>query len=122
MQSNVPKRTVEKASWLSYFRLARKIRLRWLLLRSAVASLKGKAQGTAGRGPFDHIMERVAVPEDVAFEAGTIGGIPGWFNLGTAKACRNFARQIDLSAGVNTFIPDYRLAPEHPFPFLPTFP
>jgi acetyl esterase/lipase len=40
----------------------------------------------------------------------------GWFNWGTAQAFRNFAGHIALSAGAGAFIPDYRLAPEHPFP------
>jgi len=81
-------------------------------------------------------MERVAVPEGVTFEAATVGGIPGWwakparaqkgaaiihvhggwFIWGTAQAFRNFAGHIALSAGADAFIPDYRLAPEHPFP------
>ena len=81
-------------------------------------------------------MERVAVPEGVTFEAATVGGISGWwakparthkgaaiihihggwFTWGTAKAFRNFAGHIALSAGAVAFIPDYRLAPEHPFP------
>ena len=105
-------------------------------LRSAVAPMKGKVEGTAGRDPFNAFMEQVAVPEGVTFEAATIGGIPGWwakparaperaailhahggwFNLGTARAYQNFAGQIASSAGANVFVPDYRLAPEHPFP------
>ena len=105
-------------------------------LRSAVAPMKGKVEGTAGRGLFNDIMERVAVPEGVTFEAATVGGISGWwakparahkgaaiihihggwFTWGTAKAFRNFVGHIALSAGTDAFIPDYRLAPEHPFP------
>jgi acetyl esterase/lipase len=105
-------------------------------LRSVVAPMKGKVEGTAGRGPFNDIMERVAVPQGVTFEAATVGGIAGWwakppgaqqgaaiihvhggwFNWGTAQAFRNFAGHIALSAGADVFIPDYRLAPEHPFP------
>jgi epsilon-lactone hydrolase len=40
----------------------------------------------------------------------------GWFNWGTASAFRNFVGHIARSARVDAFIPDYRLAPEHPFP------
>ena len=105
-------------------------------LRSVVAPMKGKVEGTAGRGLFNEIMERVAVPGGVTFEAATAGGIAGWwakparaqkgaaiihvhggwFTLGTAQAYRNFVGHIALSAGTDAFIPDYRLAPEHPFP------
>jgi monoterpene epsilon-lactone hydrolase len=105
-------------------------------LRSVVAPMKGQFEGTAARGLFNDIMERVAAPEGVTFEAATVGGIPGWwakparaqkaaailhvhggwFNWGTAQAFRNFAGHIALSAGADAFIPDYRLAPEHPFP------
>jgi monoterpene epsilon-lactone hydrolase len=48
-------------------------------LRSVVAPLKGKFEGTAGRGLFNDIMERVGVPEGVTFEAATVGGISGWW-------------------------------------------
>src|ERR1700758_1058378 len=105
-------------------------------LRSAVAPMKGKVDGIAGRSLFDEIMERVAIPDGVTFEARTIRGIPGWwakplhdqkgaailhvhggwFNLGTARAYRNFVGHIASSAGADAFIPDYRLAPEYPFP------
>ena len=36
--------------------------------------------------------------------------------LGTARAYRNFAGHVASNAGADAFIPDYRLAPEHPFP------
>src|SRR3954463_6882792 len=105
-------------------------------LRASVAAFKGKLAGTAARAPFDAIMERVAAPPDVAFAADTVGGIPGfwakpprprqgaailhlhggWFNLGTARAYRNFVGHIAVSGGADAFVPDYRLAPEHPFP------
>jgi acetyl esterase/lipase len=81
-------------------------------------------------------MEHVATPDGVSFEADTVGGISGWwakpagarkgtailhlhggwFNWGTASAFRNFVGHIAIAAGADTFIPDYRLAPEHPFP------
>ena len=40
----------------------------------------------------------------------------GWFNWGSAQAFRNLAGHIASSAGVAVFVPDYRLAPEHPLP------
>jgi acetyl esterase/lipase len=40
----------------------------------------------------------------------------GWFNWGSARTYRNLAGQIASSAGAAAFVPDYRLAPEHPFP------
>jgi monoterpene epsilon-lactone hydrolase len=49
-------------------------------LRSVVAPMKGMLEGTAGRGPFNDIMERVAVPEGVIFEAATVGGVSGWWS------------------------------------------
>lgn len=105
-------------------------------MRAIVEPNKGRLQGTAARVPFDAIMEHVAVPEGVTFETGTVGGIPGWwckpqaaqpgavvlhihggwFNWGSAKAYRNLIGHIALHAGVVAFLPDYRLAPEHPFP------
>jgi acetyl esterase/lipase len=40
----------------------------------------------------------------------------GWFNFGTAKAYRHLVAQIAARVGAKAFVPDYRLAPEHPFP------
>jgi hypothetical protein len=40
----------------------------------------------------------------------------GWFNRGTAQAFRNLAGNTAPSGGADVFVPDYRLAPEHPFP------
>jgi epsilon-lactone hydrolase len=72
----------------------------------------------------------------VGFEAGTIDEIPGvwiypassrpdhailhlhggWFHMGSATAYRHFVGHIAARARTNAFVPDYRLAPEHPFP------
>ena len=136
MQPNILKDPNTKAAWSVIHPLSEEDSAAVAALRSVVAPMKGKVEGTAGRGPFNDIMERVAVPEGVTFEAATIGGISGWwakpakarkgaaiihvhggwFNLGTAQAFRNFAGHIASSAGADAFIPDYRLAPEHPFP------
>jgi acetyl esterase/lipase len=72
----------------------------------------------------------------MTFQADTVGGISGWwakparpekgaaiihlhggwFNFGSARAYRNLVGHIASSAGASAFIPDYRLAPENPFP------
>jgi monoterpene epsilon-lactone hydrolase len=104
--------------------------------RAMVISLKGKLRGIEAREPFEAVMERVAPRNDVTVEAGTVGGIPGfwvrpaqfrsgeailylhagWFLLGTAKASRHLVAHVVARVGAPAFIPEYRLAPEHPFP------
>jgi monoterpene epsilon-lactone hydrolase len=128
--------TAVKAPWLAVHPLSQEDSLVASALRAGVAAVKGKLQGTAARGPFDDVMERVVVPTDVRFEPDVVGGISGlwvkparprkgaaimhahggWFNLGTAHAYRNFVGHLASSAGADAFIPEYRLAPEHLFP------
>lgn len=125
-----------EADWLVIHPLSPEDSAAVAALRSMFAGIKGKLQGTAARNPFNSFMEQVEVPEGVSFEVDAIGGISGWwarpaqarkdvaiihmhggwFNWGTAQAYRNFVGHIARSAGANIFIPDYRLAPEHPFP------
>src|SRR5438445_3421766 len=125
-----------KPPWLTVHPLSPEDALGATALRASVAAFKGKLAGTAARGPFDAVMERVAAPAGVTFVADTVGGISGWwakptrprngaailhvhggwFNLGTARAYRNFVGHIASSAGADAFVPEYRLAPEHLFP------
>ena len=97
---------------------------------------KGSPPGPGAREQYDGLIGSVMPREDVTFEADTIGGIPGiwvvpqggrpdkailhlhggWFNFGTAEAYRNLVGHIAARAGARAFIPNYRLAPEHPFP------
>ena len=136
MQSQMLDETAAKATWLAVHPLSREDSLAAAGLRASVAAVKGKLGGTAARGPFDDVMERVVAPTDVTFEADTVGGISGfwakparsrkgaaiihvhggWFNFGSAGAYRNLVGHIASSAGADAFIPDYRLAPEGPFP------
>src|SRR5712672_1886954 len=105
-------------------------------MRAAVSASKGVTQGIEARGQFDAFMEIVSPRDDVTFDEDTIGGIPGlwvyppnpqskaavlhlhggWFNFGAARAYRHLVGHIAARAGARAFIPDYRLAPEHPFP------
>src|SRR5256884_4479465 len=136
MQRQMPSDASAKAPWLSVHPVSQDDSVAATALRASVAAFKGKLAGTAARGPFDAVMEQVAAPTDVTFAADTVGGISGlwakparpqqsaaiihvhggWFNLGTARAYRNFVGHIAASAGAAAFVPDYRLAPEHPFP------
>ena len=136
MQPQMLGDTAAKPPWLAVHSLGQEDSLVATALRANVAAVKGLLAGTAARAPFNDLMERVAPPTDVAFEADTVGGISGfwakparpqkgaailhvhggWFNLGTARAYRKFVGHIAWSAGADAFIPDYRLAPEHPFP------
>ena len=124
------------APWLVVHGFNAEDRAPMAAMRAAVEPMKGTLRGTAARVPFDGIMEHVAAAEGVSYEADEVGGIAGWwcrpegaaagqvvmhlhggwFNWGSAKAYRNFAGQIAVRAGAAVFVPDYRLAPEHPFP------
>jgi len=105
-------------------------------MRAMLRSSKGARPGIEARGQYDALMESVPPHEDLTFEPDTLGGISGlwvhpadwrsseaivhlhggWFTLGSAKAYRHLVGHIAARAGARVFIPDYRLAPEHPFP------
>jgi monoterpene epsilon-lactone hydrolase len=104
--------------------------------RAVVSATKGVPAGIEARGQFDAFMESVLPRDDVTSEADTLGGLPGlwvcpvnwrsdeaiihlhggWFNFGSARAYRHLVGHMAARAGAKAFIPDYRLAPEHPFP------
>jgi len=124
------------ASWLVQHPLSAEDQAAMVAMRAIVEPNKGKLQGIAARVPFDAIMEHVSAPVGVVYESDRIGGVSGWwcrpenarpghaimhihggwFNWGSAQAFRHLAGHIAVSAGVAAFVPDYRLAPEHPFP------
>jgi monoterpene epsilon-lactone hydrolase len=105
-------------------------------MRAMVRSSKGARPRVEARGQFDALMESVSPRGDVTFETETLGGVPGlwvhpanrrsgeaivhlhggWFTFGSAKAYRHLVGHIAARAGASAFIPDYRLAPEYPFP------
>jgi len=105
-------------------------------LREIVLPHRGEVTGIAFREPFIHIMESVLPAPEVSGTRGVVGGIPGWWCLpsvvetetsimylhggayiaGSAEAHRHLAGHIAHRTGAATFLPDYRLAPEHPFP------
>src|SRR6202042_1952457 len=127
------------ASWLVHHPISAEDKTAMSAMRVIVEPNKGRLQGTAARVPFDAIMGRVAAPTGVTYEAGTVGGVSGWwcrtenpksgeailhihggwFNWGSAQAFRHLVGHMAARTGVAAFVPDYRLAPEHPFPAAP---
>jgi monoterpene epsilon-lactone hydrolase len=79
MQSNTLKDPAAKAHWSLIHPLSEEDSAAVAALRSVVAPMKGKLAGAGGRDPFNNIMERVAVPKGVTFEAAIVGGITGWW-------------------------------------------
>lgn len=106
------------------------------LMKEQLSSIKGKIEGPEARKPFDEVMESVKLPGDITFQEETINGTSGWwclpksynkesmilylhggaYNVGSAKAYRNFVGHIAGESDTAAFIPDYRLAPENPYP------
>jgi len=129
----------ENRTWSTTHRISAEDKTAMAAMRVIVEPNKGRLQGTAARVPFDAIMERVAAPAGVTYEAGTVGGVSGWwcrpedpksgeailhihggwFNWGSAQAFRHLVGHMAARTGVAAFVPDYRLAPEHPFPAAP---
>lgn len=107
-----------------------------LLMRGMIA-LQPKAEfGPAARPAFDTLMEKTPAADGVTCEAGEVGGIAGYwcrpvdavagaailylhggaYVVGSAAAYQHFAGQVAARAKAATFVPDYALAPERPFP------
>ena len=136
MRTEIRENTSTKQPWSVIHPVSPEDSAAMITLRSAVAAMKGKLEGVGARAPFNGIMERVPSPDGIAFEADSVGGISGWwamptrarksaailhlhggwFNWGAAQAFRKLVGHIAIAAGADAFIPDYRLAPEHPFP------
>src|SRR6266849_2717627 len=105
-------------------------------IRSATRAQKGVPWRIEARTFLDALMEGVSPRSDVTFESAAVGGVPGiwvhpassrsdeailhvhggWFNAGSATAYRHLVGHIAARAGTRAFVPDYRLAPESPFP------
>jgi acetyl esterase/lipase len=103
---------------------------------ATIREMAAPAKGVLERAAFDAVIEHTAPAQGVTYEAGTVGGVAGWwcrppdptpasailylhggaYILGTAKAYRNVVGQIALRVQRAAFIPDYALAPEQPFP------
>ena len=123
-------------TWSAIHALTPQDRIVMSQMRAMVEPHKGELRGVAARAPFEAIMAQVVAPAGVTFRPDTIGGVAGWwcepadaepgavilhahggwFNWGSAKSFRHLVGHIARSARAKAFVPDYRLAPEHPFP------
>ena len=136
MSTNSPSRTLRTSSWSAIHPLTAHDQAVMASVRAMAEPNKGMLRGVAARQPFDGIIGRTAAPEGVTYREDRIGGVSGWwaepagalsdacilhlhggwFNWGSAEAYRHLVGHIARSAGARAFVPDYRLAPEHPFP------
>jgi acetyl esterase/lipase len=105
-------------------------------MRSMVESTKGTVTGVSAREPFDELMERTSPADGVTCEKADVGGVLGWwcrpnnapndsailyfhggaYVVGSARAYQHFVGQVAVRARMSTFVPEYSLGPEHPFP------
>ncbi|MEG3089277.1 alpha/beta hydrolase fold domain-containing protein [Sphingomonas sp. PB4P5] len=105
-------------------------------MRGFMALSAAPSVAPEGRPGYDELMAQTPAPEGVEWTAGQLDGVPGWwcvpseavpgkailylhggcYVIGSAAAYRGFASQIAARAKAATFVADYRLAPEHPFP------
>jgi len=123
-------------SWVENHPVTQQDKAAMAAMRAIVEPNKGRMQGTAARAAFDGIMSRVKAPSGVTFHEDKLGEVSGWwcrpaniqpgkaivhlhggwFNWGSAQAFRHLVGHIAAQTQVEAFIPEYRLAPEHPFP------
>lgn len=105
-------------------------------MRQAASAHKGEPLGPEARPMFDAMFAATPAAPDVRVEPATVGGIEGFwlrpanarpgarilylhgggYVLGSAKTFTSFVGQIAARVGADAFVPEYRLAPEHPFP------
>jgi phosphinothricin tripeptide acetyl hydrolase len=88
------------------------------------------------RAAYDRAEQAFALPDGVAANPLTLGGVPGdlltvrdavggrkilylhggGYAIGSSRSHRHLAAAIGVAAHADVALPDYRLAPEHPFP------
>jgi acetyl esterase/lipase len=104
--------------------------------RAYLATMPRMVVAADSREFYDQFIGRTPAADGVRFESGTVAGVSGWWSIpenplsdaalvhfhgggyvmGSALAFRNFVSHLAQQAGVRTFIPEYALAPEAPFP------
>lgn len=88
------------------------------------------------RDGYEAVLVQLPIAADATVTAATYGGVDGYwvhvagasterigvmlhgggYIIGSAKGYRAYAAEVSRSTGARVFVPEYRLAPEHPFP------
>ena len=88
------------------------------------------------RAGFEAMAAKFELPDDLVIEPAVVGDVPcikvtapgasldrlivhfhsGGYVMGSATAYREFAGRLSRATGAPVLLPDYRLAPEHPYP------
>ena len=105
-------------------------------LKAMIAARPEAASLAERREGFEAMAARMPVPDGTQAREAELGGVPGrwvaapgatgahamlWlhggaFVLGSSKSYAAFCARLSAASGARVFCPDYRLAPEHPFP------
>lgn len=118
------------------------VREQWVPLDRAAAMYRDALPAGGGgtlqerRAGFEAMLARLPIPEDAAITADTVAGVDGFwvqaagaesgragvmlhgggYIIGSAKGYRAYAAEVSRATNARVFVPEYRLAPEHPFP------
>jgi len=114
-------------------------------MQAVIDALRDRQKAAAGQAPLTLEERRAAftpgdrlhlVPDDVLVTDVTAGGVPahwlaapgaddgrvlmflhgGGFELGSLRSDGELAARLGRASGMRVLLPEYRLAPEHPFP------
>src|SRR5580704_4426319 len=114
-------------------------------MQDAIDALRDRRKASAGQAPPTLELSRAAfvpgdrlhpVPDDVRVSDVTAGGVPahwlaapgtgtgrvllflhgGGYELGSVRSDGELAARLGRASGMRVLFPEYRLAPEHPFP------
>jgi monoterpene epsilon-lactone hydrolase len=107
------------------------------VMKDSLSKFKGSTQEPSeARIQYDQFIQLIAPAVGITYKQDKVGGVNGWwclpqeiqqqravlyfhggaYNLGSPFAYRNFVSHIALISKAAIFIPEYRLAPEHPYP------